>query len=60
MSNDVSFGGSLFIQCLLFIVHYGEWVTLPWFALWFPTIFNVVLILIFLSLLFLAWACGEL
>ena len=35
---NISFGIWTFIQCALLVTHYGFQKTLPWWALWFPSL----------------------
>jgi len=44
--TTVSFGlGSwIFVQVVLFVIHYGFDKTLPWWVLWFPTLIVGIII----------------
>ena len=59
---NINFGGLLFIQFILLILHYGNILMLPKWLVWLPAmIMGVILgiVLVILLVVFVVWLASE-
>lgn len=49
---NINLGGGLLLQLILWILYYGNYVAMPWWVAWLPTLICITLISILLIILF--------